>query len=297
MGRVHRSGGNFLPRPPLGPSHGKRRLTRAEKRKAAELRRLIGDPAARRERFGPVDPGEDSRIVSALQRQLSRIGQGPPITSWPDGSSRRQAPARSEGTRSVSTGTESEESDSSPSPDDASCATVPADIDAGPNRVPVGVLYRIPTLYESTELKRTLEFDFEAMERGSRGHVATETALVDALCALGVAPLSPSHTDPRFDVAWVDKDVLYVAEIKSTTNANFERQLRLGLGQVLRYRELLLTVYDRVRAVLVPECEPPDATWLETCSSVGVTLLPCRSLLSRLTTLMSDDQGASEVVH
>jgi hypothetical protein len=50
---------------------------------------------------------------------------------------------------------------------------------------------------------------------------------------------TPRPDEPQYDLAWLAGDTLYVAEVKSLTAANEERQLRLGLGQVLRYTHLL----------------------------------------------------------
>jgi hypothetical protein len=72
-----------------------------------------------------------------------------------------------------------------------------------------------------------------------------------------------------------------VAEVKSITAENEEQQLRLGLGQVLRYRQRLAALgHDRVVAVLVPERQPRDPSWRELCQDLGVVLL-CRNELKR----------------
>jgi hypothetical protein len=52
-----------------------------------------------------------------------------------------------------------------------------------------------------------------------------------------------------------------VAEVKSLTDANEEKQLRLRLGQVLRYRNLMRSG-GVVRAVLALERKPTDDSWL-----------------------------------
>jgi hypothetical protein len=66
---------------------------------------------------------------------------------------------------------------------------------------------------------------------------------------------------------------LFVAEIKSVTDANEEKQLRLGLGQVLRYQHLLAADgAQAVVAVLVPERRPRDSTWEATCNDLNVLL-------------------------
>jgi hypothetical protein len=72
-----------------------------------------------------------------------------------------------------------------------------------------------------------------------------------------------------------------VAEVKSSTADNEEVQLRLGLGQVLRYRQRLSALgHDRVIAVLVPERRPRDPSWRGLCQALGVVLL-CRNELER----------------
>lgn len=49
-----------------------------------------------------------------------------------------------------------------------------------------------------------------------------------------------------------DGETYWVAEVKSTTNENEEKQLRLGLGQVLRYHHVS-NQSRKTRAVLVAE--------------------------------------------
>ena len=78
--------------------------------------------------------------------------------------------------------------------------------------------------------------------------------------------------EPDFDLAWTVDGCVWVAEVKSLTLANEERQLRLGLGQVIRYRDLLSRRRNDVRAVLAVEWQPSDSTWLRVCQSVGVKL-------------------------
>jgi hypothetical protein len=51
-----------------------------------------------------------------------------------------------------------------------------------------------------------------------------------------------------------------------------EKQLRLGLGQVLRYCQLLQTK-GKVHGVLAIERAPSDATWLALCESHNILLV------------------------
>jgi hypothetical protein len=79
-------------------------------------------------------------------------------------------------------------------------------------------------------------------------------------------------SDPPFDLAWWKGDALYVAEVKSLTRENEEHQLRLGLGQILRYAHLLRSRTDHVIPVLVPERKPRDPEWGQLCKALSVGL-------------------------
>jgi hypothetical protein len=111
------------------------------------------------------------------------------------------------------------------------------------------------------------------VERGLRGHAITQNRLRGFILARGLRPKKPKPGEPEYDLAWVVDGTIYVAEVKSITNANQEKQLRLGLGQVLRYRHLLAQNGATVRAVLVAEKEPADPTWIELCSTHDVILV------------------------
>jgi hypothetical protein len=84
---------------------------------------------------------------------------------------------------------------------------------------------------------------------------------------------SPKGAEPEYDVLWERDGIVWVAEVKSLTVENEERQLSLGLGQVLQYRYRLRESRGEVRAVLMVEYEPRDAVWDALCSDLGVQLL------------------------
>ncbi len=132
--------------------------------------------------------------------------------------------------------------------------------------VPVGTL---PPSKRSDPFER----DPDKIDRGNQAHADTQDELASFLQAHGIEPLRTDPTVPDFDLAWEHGDTLFVAEVKSTTDENQEKQLRLGLGQVPRYRHLLQTIRPRVVGVLVAERAPQDETWLEACSQVGVKLV------------------------
>jgi len=142
-----------------------------------------------------------------------------------------------------------------------------------PGTPPLGIEYRRAD--ESATLSGVDPFaiDPAIRERGVRGHAATQNALADLLEGEGHQPRSPRGDEPDFDLAWEVDGAAWVAEVKSLTPNNEERQLRLGLGQLIRYRHLLERTPGSVRAVLAVEREPRDPTWLTVCNSVGVELI------------------------
>jgi hypothetical protein len=135
----------------------------------------------------------------------------------------------------------------------------------------IGSEYR--TAEESVTVSQPDPFvvDPEKVERGTRGHAITQNALASFLRVQGIDPRSHGQGEPEFDLAWENNETHYVAEVKSITTANEEKQLRLGLGQILRYRYVLQEVVQApVIAVLVAEREPTDASWRALCRELGV---------------------------
>ena len=64
-----------------------------------------------------------------------------------------------------------------------------------------------------------------------------------------------------------------MAEVKSVTEENEDRQLRLGLGQVLYYGFLLdWSGVTDVLPVLAVERPPTNEYWVELCKEHGVIL-------------------------
>lgn len=115
--------------------------------------------------------------------------------------------------------------------------------------------------------------DPAVIDRGVKGHAVTQNALAAFLSAQSLEPRSPRSHEPQYDLAWLDDGEVFVAEVKSLTAANEERQLRLGLGQVLRYRHVLSLQGDKVTGVLATEREPLDETWHGLCKALGIHLV------------------------
>jgi hypothetical protein len=120
---------------------------------------------------------------------------------------------------------------------------------------------------------RVFEVDPDLVDRGTTAHKDVQDALADALRSHGLEPLSPQPGDPQFDVAWLQDGVACIAEVKSLTDANEERQLRLGLGQVLSYVHVLDWPHaTAVQAVLAVERQPTADYWTTLCAEHDVVL-------------------------
>lgn len=109
------------------------------------------------------------------------------------------------------------------------------------------------------------------VERGVRGHAKTQNGLARHLRSLAIEPRSARADEPNFDIAWRADDSIFVAEVKSLTVGNEEKQLRLGLGQVLRYAHQLGSGGAVVPVLVVERC-PTDSSWEQLCKQFGVIL-------------------------
>ncbi|WP_202446644.1 hypothetical protein [Streptomyces sp. SID5468] len=103
-------------------------------------------------------------------------------------------------------------------------------------------------------------------------HRQLQNALAQQVRDRGMKPLSPTPTDPAFDLAWQDGDTLTVTEVKSLRLQNESHQLRTGLGQLLDYVDQLSARAPQVRGVLWVERAPSEDRWLGICERAGVVL-------------------------
>jgi hypothetical protein len=149
----------------------------------------------------------------------------------------------------------------------------------------LGGPYRAPDEDAALSERDPYKVDPAVVERGLRGHRRTQNLLAAIAERNGAVPRSPCPGEPNFDLAWSIDRRIWVAEVKSSTDRNEEKQLRLGLGQVLRYRQLLSDVHEGsvVIGVLAVERKPADATWQELCDTVGVALVWPQSMESLFT--------------
>ena len=141
----------------------------------------------------------------------------------------------------------------------ASPILVPQGLDA---ETPTGQPYmRPPRSGGGESALRVFSVDPDVIDRGTNAHKDVQDQLADAVSARGWEPLSPSGSDPLFDIGWIVADTAWIAEVKSLTESNEDRQLRLGLGQVLSYAYLVDWGAAAYRPVLAVEREPSSPYW------------------------------------
>jgi hypothetical protein len=137
-----------------------------------------------------------------------------------------------------------------------------------------GMYYRRPEEDITTTRERDPQaVDPNLVDRALRSHRRTQNELHDYLAVAGFAPRSPAPGEPEFDIGWEDGAVTCIAEVKSLSDTNEEKQLRLALGQVLRYAHLLERAGREVRLFIATEREPQDASWSNLASSLNITLV------------------------
>ncbi len=153
-------------------------------------------------------------------------------------------------------------------------AAPPASHAASPDDSECGQPYQYVDTLASVARGAPISADPALVERALRGHRLTQNALAEFVRANGWDPRSPRADDPPFDLCWYVDKTIYVAEVKSVTDANMETQLRLGLGQILKYRHLVARrTCKPSRAILVLEAKPQDDTWIDLCRDLGVDLI------------------------
>ena len=137
---------------------------------------------------------------------------------------------------------------------------------------PAGVVYR-PTKRSITrsESPRQFVMDLDQLERKTAAHHQLVDAVAEAIEEAGRHPLSPLTSECAFDVAWEKSSVLNVVEVK-TIDRHEVQQMRLGLGQVLEYRQTMRSQGRKVKAHLVLSHEPTSMRMIAACEAVGVNL-------------------------
>jgi hypothetical protein len=137
--------------------------------------------------------------------------------------------------------------------------------------------------------------DPDSVGRGLAAHNRTQNTIAEVIRKLGWVPRSPGPGEPDFDVAWKAGETLYVCEVKSLTAINEERQLRIAIGQVIRYRQKLAALgHEPVAAVIATELPPEDQTWNELCLQENIMLVWPEVAEERFRTSMEETANRKE---
>jgi hypothetical protein len=144
---------------------------------------------------------------------------------------------------------------------------------------PLGTGYRVASEDLSIPDGDPFERDPQELERSIRSHATIQNQLASMAADRGLVPLSPTAFDPNFDLAVRLPDgTVALVEVKSAKPSNLEGQLKLGLGQILRFGEALRARDERVRHVLAVELAPPSTDWSSLLDRLGVRLVTPENL-------------------
>jgi len=116
--------------------------------------------------------------------------------------------------------------------------------------------------------------DPDNVGRGLVAHNKTQNIIAEIIRRIGWMPRSPAAGEPEYDLAWKAGESLFVCEVKSISGTNEERQLRMAVGQVIRYRQKLAAAgHEPVAAVIGLERAPDDQSWHELCKQEGIVIV------------------------
>jgi predicted RNA-binding protein with PUA-like domain len=115
--------------------------------------------------------------------------------------------------------------------------------------------------------------DPDAVGRGWRAHRRLQNRLSELVRSAGYEPRRSTAADPDFDLAWTTPWGVVVVEVKSCTKANEVRQLRLGIGQVLDYEDVLRARGQAVQPALYLERAPSDSRWMPLANRHNIRLI------------------------
>ena len=110
------------------------------------------------------------------------------------------------------------------------------------------------------------------VEHELRSHASTQNMLADFISADGFEPRSPRPDEPNFGLLRAEAHRTCIVEVKSIREENEERQLRLALGQVLRYRLELEGGDVGVHAIVCTSKKSTDETEAQLYSQLDACL-------------------------
>ena len=159
-----------------------------------------------------------------------------------------------------------------------------------------GTVYReVNAAAPAHQKQATATDDPDRIGLGLAAHNRTQNTIAEIVRALGWNPRSPAANEPEYDLAWKTKVGVFVCEVKSLTPANEERQMRMAIGQVIRYRQKLTAAgYEPVTAIIATEKQPSDFSWKDLCADEDIVLI---SPDTAEETLRSEGERHSEEEH
>lgn len=151
----------------------------------------------------------------------------------------------------------------------------------------LGSKYRKADENTATSKRKSFDVDPDVIDRGTNAHARIQNSIAGILLENGIEPESPGNQSINFDIAWRFGAKHFLAEVKSTTVDNFEKQLRLGLGQILSYSSLILEENEaEIAPILVVE-KILDESWYATCSNVSATLVAEKDIAKFIQSIFS----------
>jgi hypothetical protein len=129
-------------------------------------------------------------------------------------------------------------------------------------------------------LPRSGSYDMDALDRRTADHHALQSVAERWLTSLGwTSHSAPLGSQALPDLMGEHEGRWVVVEVKTIDPERPElarQQLRLGLGQVLDYRERLRRIHADTHALIVVSLAPSDPAWIEITSAcdVGLTWPP-----------------------
>ena len=154
----------------------------------------------------------------------------------------------------------------------------------------LGTSYRLADEEVAISKHKPFEIDPDVVDRGSQAHRRIQNKVAAIPQSNGIAAQSPNNTTINFDIGWAVGNSYFIAEVKSVTKKNEEKQLRLGLGQILRYASLVSPESKKtIKPILIAEAVH-DPSWYDTCASVGVRLIESKDIETQLDSILATQE-------
>ena len=141
------------------------------------------------------------------------------------------------------------------------------------NTLNLGRTYEKQIIKPSTKDRNPFEVDPDAVDRATSSHVNLQNMVAKWLEDNDISPYQPNPNGPQYDIGWEYNKTIFLCEVKSLTNQNEEKQLRFGLGQILRYVHTLELTGANVVGLLMVERKPKDAEWIDLCRKLNILVL------------------------